>query len=375
MTLKSDIQELARTVPEFREILTSEQATKQALVVPFIKALGYNVYDPREVVPEYDADYGVKHGEKVDYAIMKDGVPVILIECKRLKDKLNGDTVKSQLFRYFVATSEVRLGVLTNGVKYQFFSDLDNQNVMDVTPFLEIDLENLTDGDVEHLGRFAKGFDVKTTVQEAARIRQIDLIRALMSRQMLEPEPKFLDWVREELYPDDAPVPLQAKFPDMVKDAMWDFVNGKIHETLRVAQSLTQADKDHDTSEADESHDNIHNLKCLSNYIPPAGQKVEIVESIGLLKDMLKDVIDLDRVQVKCGTSGYIAVMRDRSQWTGPICRVWFNNNGKNGLAYFDGSRNRRSRPLPVEVAISQPADILQYREQLQYVATLQWSK
>ena len=373
MTLKTDIQELAKAVPDFRDVLTSEQATKQALVVPFIKALGYNVYDPREVVPEYVADLGTKRGEKVDYAIMKDSVPVILIECKSITDKLNGSTVKSQLFRYFVATSKVRLGLLTNGVKYQFFSDLDNQNVMDLTPFLEVDLENLTDSDMDRLERFVKGFDVAATVEEAARIRQIDLIKALLCRQLIEPDDEFVDWVQQQLYPDEAIVPFMSKFPETVREALRDFVNDKIHETLPVAQNLTRPEKDQDIEMSDDADETgSTKLQWLSDYIPPDKQKGDLVEAIGLLQGILKDMIDLNRVQVKCGVSTYVSMQRDGRR-NEPICRIWFGNNGKSGFGYFDGSRNENGRAKPVEVPIDQPADILQYREQIQAAAILEW--
>ena len=243
MTLKNGILELAAKVPDVREALVSEEATKQALIVPFIKALGYDVYDPREVFPEYTADFGTKQGEKVDYAIMKDGVPVILIECKRVTDNLNAPNAVSQLFRYFVSTGGVRLGILTNGVKYQFFSDLDEQNVMDSTPFLELDLENLTDTGLEHLARFVKGFDVKTTVEEAARIRHIDRIKGLLERQLSEPDKGFVDWIRRELYPDKTSGAFRAMLPEMVKQAAQDFVKDKIRETPPPAQNSPPPDK------------------------------------------------------------------------------------------------------------------------------------
>lgn len=243
MTLKNRIQELAGKIPGVKEMLVSEEATKQALVVPFIKALGYDVYDPREVLPEYRADFGTKQGEKVDYVIFQDGVPVILIECKKSSDRLTDPNVVSQLFRYFVSTSGVRLGLLTNGVKYQFFSDLDEQNVMDSTPFLEIDLENLSDTALEYLVWFAKGFDVKATVEEAARIRHIDHIKMLLNRQLVEPDKGFVEWIRRELYPDQNSAAFKTKFPGIVQQAAQDFVKDKIHETRRTTQSPPPPDK------------------------------------------------------------------------------------------------------------------------------------
>ena len=123
--------------------LSTEEATKHALVLPFIQALGYDIFNPTEVVPEYTADFGLKQGEKVDYAIFREesnGEPAMLIECKRVSDPLDVSKA-SQLGRYFSQTP-THIGILTNGIVYKFFSDIDAENVMDATPFLVIDITN-----------------------------------------------------------------------------------------------------------------------------------------------------------------------------------------------------------------------------------------
>ena len=117
----------------------NEEATKTALVLPFINfVLGYNPFEPSEVAPEYSADILGKKNEKVDYAILKDGKPVILIECKKYGTPLERAQA-SQLYRYMSAT-EARIAVLTDGVSYQFYTDLDQPNRMDEKPFLEFNL-------------------------------------------------------------------------------------------------------------------------------------------------------------------------------------------------------------------------------------------
>lgn len=138
------IQALAARVSKQVDRLATEEATKNALVMPFINALGYNVFDPSEVTPELTADVGVKRGEKVDYAILKDGQVIMLFECKSVGTDLDKVT-PSQLFRYFTVT-RARLGVLTNGVVYRFFSDLEELNKMDSKPFLEFNLLDIQPG-------------------------------------------------------------------------------------------------------------------------------------------------------------------------------------------------------------------------------------
>ena len=70
LELKAKVISLSERVSTLTSSISTEEATKQAFVVPFIMALGYDVFNPLEVVPEYTADVGTKKGEKVDYAIL-----------------------------------------------------------------------------------------------------------------------------------------------------------------------------------------------------------------------------------------------------------------------------------------------------------------
>lgn len=154
MDLIDQLRTLASRIQSTKDIIQTEEATKNAMVMPFIQILGYNVFDPLEVTPELVADVGTKKGEKVDYAILKDGKPIILFECKKSGADLsiNHD---AQLFRYFHVTA-ARFGVLTNGLLYRFFTDLEQPNKMDDKPFFEFNILDFKDRDVEELKKFAK---------------------------------------------------------------------------------------------------------------------------------------------------------------------------------------------------------------------------
>ena len=154
MGVAEDIRELAASVPQRKRYLRSEEATKNSLVMPFISALGYDIHHPQEVIPEFTADAGVKQHEKVDYAIMKDGRPSILVECKSATVTLGREHL-SQLLRYYAVT-DARFGILTNGVEYRFYTDLRKRNVMDESPFLVVNMLDLKEGQVEEICRFAK---------------------------------------------------------------------------------------------------------------------------------------------------------------------------------------------------------------------------
>ena len=130
MDLDDRIREVSARVAKRLDSVKTEEGTKTALVLPFIThVLGFNVFDPDEVVPEYTADVGTKKGEKVDYAIIANGIPIMLFECKHYGADLTKEPA-SQLYRYFSVTA-ARLGVLTDGVTYRFFSDIDEPNKMD----------------------------------------------------------------------------------------------------------------------------------------------------------------------------------------------------------------------------------------------------
>src|ERR1043165_5481568 len=121
MEFKNAIKQLGDRVAKMKNQILTEEATKNAFIMPFIQTLGYDVFNPLEVVPEFIADIGIKKGEKVDYAIVRDGHPIILIECKHWSADL--DPHNSQLFRYF-HTTPAKFGILTNGIFFRFYTDL-----------------------------------------------------------------------------------------------------------------------------------------------------------------------------------------------------------------------------------------------------------
>lgn len=162
MDLIDQLRALSARIALTKDLVSTEEATKNAMVMPFIQALGYNVFDPTEVTPELVADVGTKKGEKVDYAILKDGKPIMLFECKKSGGDLSINHA-GQLFRYFHVT-EARFGVLTNGLVYRFFTDLEQPNKMDEKPFFEFNVLDFKDRDIDELKKFAKSlFDVETT--------------------------------------------------------------------------------------------------------------------------------------------------------------------------------------------------------------------
>lgn len=134
--------------------IETEEATKHSLILPLLIALGYNVFDNNEVRPEYVADVGTKKGEKVDYVIIQNGQPTILLEAKQVGTPLNNKVV-DQLFRYFSVTS-AKIAILTDGVKYMFFTDSQKANIMDTEAYMIIDIKTASDEDLSRLASYHK---------------------------------------------------------------------------------------------------------------------------------------------------------------------------------------------------------------------------
>jgi hypothetical protein len=175
MQFTDKIKSLADRAPDLVSHLETEEATKNALVMPFIAALGYDVFNPQEVVPEFTADIGIKKGEKVDYAIKNDGRIAILVEAKKAGANLDEGS-HSQLLRYFTVT-HARIAVLTNGTEFRFFSDLDEPNKMDGSPFLTLDLLSLREDLLPELSKLTKeSYDLDEMLSRANEVKYREAI-------------------------------------------------------------------------------------------------------------------------------------------------------------------------------------------------------
>jgi hypothetical protein len=198
MDLIDQLRALATRVATSKDMISTEEATKNAMIMPFIQILGYNVFDPTEVTPELIADVGTKKGEKVDYAVLRDGKPIMLFECKKSGGDLHINHA-SQLFRYFHVTA-ARFGVLTNGLTYKFFTDLEQPNKMDEKPFFEFNILDFKERDVDELKKFAKTmFDVDTILTTANDLKYTRAIQNRLAEWMLNPSDDFVRLLSTDL--------------------------------------------------------------------------------------------------------------------------------------------------------------------------------
>ena len=204
-----------------------------ALIVPMFRAMGYDVFNAAEFAPEYTADVGVKRGEKVDYAILHNGEPLMLIECKKIDENL--DNHGSQLFRYF-ATTSAKFGILTNGVEYRFYTDLQQQNTMDERPFLKIDLLDLHDADVNEMKKFCKSnFDIEQIFSRAEELKYAGLIKSYMNNEIENPSNKFARLILDAIYDGKKTQNVLDKYKPLIKRTFTLMIDEMVKKRLTSA--------------------------------------------------------------------------------------------------------------------------------------------
>lgn len=353
MEFADQIGELAKHAVELIPRIKTEEATKSGLVMPFIKALGYDVFDPSEVVPEFTADIGERKGEKVDYAILKDGSPIMLWECKQCGTELSSRCA-TQLQRYFHGVADVKFGILTDGIEYRFFSDLDRANVMDSKPFFELDLANLDDAAIEELRRFSKpSFDEKDILSTAGELKYTREIHALLRSEFATPSRDFVRLLTSQVYDGHFTQNVHARFAPIVRQAFRRFINERLNETLEAAKTLQSQSsgarsKDRGTDRPEDSESVVTTAEELQGYY--------------IVKAIVSDVVDLERVVMR-DVRSYCGIILDDNNRK-PICRLYFNHPKKKYLSLFD-SEKREERVL-----IKSLNDIYKYGDRLRQTMT-----
>lgn len=281
--------------------LDTEEATKNALVLPFLQMMGYSIFDPTEVVPEFTADVGLKQRDKVDYALMQNGKPAILIECKIYGNNLD-EAETSQLRSYFHAT-EARFGILTDGVIYRFFSDLDKPNVMDEKSFFEFNMLDFSEAEVEELKRFTKSaFDLEGILDAARELKYTTSIKRFISQELENPSNEFVYFIAKQVY--EGKVVNQAireQFVPLVRHAFMQFINDRISDRLKSA--LKQEEQ-----EDRESRD-VESSTSTESVEEPEFSLLEL-EALSVIKAILRDMVDVRRVGLRA-RSTYCSVLLD----------------------------------------------------------------
>lgn len=356
MDFKDSILQLAERVTSLKESIQTEEATKNAFIMPFIQLLGYDVFNPLEVVPEMDCDIAKKKGEKIDYAIMKDGSPIMLIECKHWKQDLN--LHDNQLKRYYVA-SRAKFGVLTNGIIYRFYADLIKENIMDDVPFLEINLEKIREAQIEEVKKFCKeNFDLDNILSSANELKYMSEVKKIIRSEFTEPSPELVKLLTKRVYEGIVTQKVLDQFTDIVMRALKSHINDVMSEKLGIAIKATEAagapiqtsspateqDTEQETTKEDEKASKINTT-------------IEEMEGYYIVKSIVCEVIASERVTYRDSQS-YFAIFADDNNRR-PICRLHFNNPNNKRIGFVDENRNEQME------CIEKLDDIYNYKKQL----------
>ncbi len=325
--------------------IETEEATKNALIMPFINILGYNVFNPAEVVPEFTCDVGTKKGEKVDYAIMKNGNPIMLFECKSANSDLETEHA-SQLYRYFSVT-DVQVGVLTNGIAYKFYSDLEEANKMDAKPFLEFDLLDIKEPLLEELKRFRKeSFAIEEILSSASELKYTKEIKKILGEELNSPSDEFIRFFTKQVYSGKMTKRVKEDFKDITHRAFKQFVNEKISDRLK---SALEHDAD---SDAQENIVVLEGENLEAEKVDGIVTTEEEIEGFHIVRAILHEITDPERVVLR-DMKGHCNVLFD-DNIKKPICRFRFNRKQKY-VGFIDENKAEE------KVQIDKLSDIYRY--------------
>ena len=334
MDFKDQIANFADRVNKSKDHIKTEEATKNALILPFIQALGYDVFNPAEVVPEFVADIGIKKGEKVDYAIMQDGKTAIIIECKCLGDDL--DLHNTQLFRYFT-TVDAKFAILTNGIRYQFYSDLDQPNKMDEKPFLDFHITDISDTDVNELRKFHKSYlDIEKILETAYELKYSNEIKAILKDEFKTPDDDFVRFFVKRIYPGKATERVLDDFREIIKRSVNQLLTEMVNDKIKAALKNEETEKEQDANKEVIPKDESEEKKIETTQLE--------FEGYAIVKAILRSKgVELSRISYK-DTITYFAILLDQNTWK-PICRLWLNTK-KWYISLFDAEKKENRKPL-----------------------------
>lgn len=283
--------------------------------------MGYDVFNPEEFMPEFTADVGIKKGEKVDYAILNDGEPVILIEAKWVKEELG--KYDSQLFRYF-GTSKAKFAILTNGIIYKFFTDLEETNKMDKKPFLEINILDIKESQVNELKKFKKSaFDIDQIMNTASQLKYSNEFKNIFAQDLQDPSDDLVRYFLSNVYSGQKNSSVIEKFKPLVKTALNQFVTEMMNDKIKTA--LGNNDVEIDTNQEIKISDNKEEPEKVR--VPKIITTEEELEAFFIIKNILKDIVPITDIFYK-DNERYMAILY-KNKTTKWICRLYFNGNKK----------------------------------------------
>lgn len=343
--MKEQIQSLSARIAQTKQHIQTEEATKHSFVMPFIQILGYDIFNPLEVVPEFTADIGIKKGEKVDYAICHNGIPSILIECKDCNADLTINN-ESQLFRYFHA-SLAKFSILTNGISYKFFTDLEEPNKMDMKPFMEINLLEPEKINYSELSKFTKAnFDADNVRKTADMLKCANSVRIALNNELNSPSDDFIRLIFRKMDCGG------SSFTEKTKEKITPLVKAAIEAVIndRVKANLDNALKN-----------TVKETKEIAAQSAPIDPDVAVttqdeIDATNIIKAIAMELVDSSRIVMRDAKS-YCAVLFDDNNRK-PVARLFFNNTERKSIVFFDSA-------VETKVILNEIKDIFNHKDKI----------
>lgn len=368
MDFKDTIQQLSEKIAKQKEAIQTEEATKNSFIMPMITALGYDIFNPFEVVPEMDCDL-TKKGDKLDYAIMKDDQAILLIECKHCKQNLNLHS--TQLSKYYAA-SNARFGVLTNGIEYRFYADLDKTNIMDENPFLVINMLDLQEADIEQLKKFHKSYYNESDILSTAQELQITIqIKNILNKEFLSPGDEFTRYFVKCLNEGKSSQKLIELYKPIIKKSISTIINETIKDRLNlVSKNEEQSIDDIQQKEhvddkfitEDKFQDGIVAIDSDTGVITTQ----EEIDAYNIIRSILRKHVSADKIIYQDSKSYFIVALETKYWW---ICRLVFGSRKKSIHFPTDGYKSLD------KVEIESIDDIFNYADRLEQAFSIAYEE
>lgn len=348
MDFTTKINNLSKTIDERKDKVFNEESTKNSLILPFIQALGFDVFDPDEVLPEYTTDIGTKRGEKVDYAIMYNGSPVTIIECKPYRDKLASHN--SQIVRYF-NVSPAKFAIITNGVDYEFYTDVDNKNIMDQTPFMSFDITKITPLQIEELKNFTKNLieNIDSFYENISIVKHQREVKILLHKELTsEPSDEFVRHFASGVGVKRVTSNVLETFAKIVKksrtEIIGELVNDRLNEALNKEKQRTEEEL-------------LENEEETTKFKRGIETTEDELQAYYVVRSIVSDESDMNRI-TKRDVKSYFNVLYDDNNRK-PICRFYFNNPNNMQIGIFGTDKEE------TKFHIDKIDDIYKYKKQL----------
>ncbi|MGL4988191.1 MAG: type I restriction endonuclease [Cetobacterium sp.] len=354
------LYELAKKIENYKERVTNEEMTKTAFVMPFFEILGYDTRNPFEFVPEFTADIADLKGEKVDYGIFINDEVEFIVECKNWKENLlNHD---KQLNRYFNVVDS-HIGILTNGIHYKFFTDLEEPNRMDKNPFYEFNILDINEKDIIQLKKFTKAtFDRHKILDTAEELKYLTLLKGNLKTEFENPSDELISCMLNNIYDGIKTAKIKEKFSPILKKALNEYFNDLVRDKLESAFQFKVEKQEEEIIE--NSNENISEV--IDNKAPVTTEE-EIV-GFSIVKSILLDSVpEINKITFKDTLSYFSILFEDNTRkW---ICRLYFNSQNK--YISFPVLENGERTLKEEKISLANIYEISKYKNRIQEIVNL----